>query len=118
MGGWVCRLQLLLVLARAVILRFESHGTLDLILLYEIRDSPNLEGEVTVFISPSNRVARLYPQTLGSIFVASTRYLYHIPPRSVIYTLQMEAENSSETSATIYQITRCHIPQYTNLLRT
>jgi hypothetical protein len=29
-------------------------------------DSLNLEGQVSVFISPSNRVAQLYPQTLGS----------------------------------------------------
>jgi hypothetical protein len=28
-------------------------------------------GQVPVFISPRNRVARLYPQALGSLFVAS-----------------------------------------------
>jgi hypothetical protein len=32
---------------------------------------PNLEGQVPVFISHRNRVAQLYPQALGSIFVAS-----------------------------------------------
>jgi hypothetical protein len=32
---------------------------------------PNLEGQVPVFISPRTRVARLYPQALGSFFVAS-----------------------------------------------
>jgi hypothetical protein len=42
--GWVCRLQLLLVLDSAVILRSESRGTHDHILLSQIRDSPNLEG--------------------------------------------------------------------------
>jgi hypothetical protein len=36
-----------------------------------IRDSPNLEGQVPVFISPRNRVAQLYPQAMGSLFVAS-----------------------------------------------
>jgi hypothetical protein len=36
-----------------------------------IRDSSNLEGQVPIFISPRNRVARLYPQALGSLFVAS-----------------------------------------------
>jgi hypothetical protein len=36
--GRVCRLQLLLVLASAVILRSESHGTRDHILLPQIRD--------------------------------------------------------------------------------
>jgi hypothetical protein len=64
--GCICRLQLLPVLARAVIHRFESCGTHDKILLSHIRDSPNLEGQVSVFISPGNRVARLYLQALGS----------------------------------------------------
>jgi hypothetical protein len=38
--GWVCRLQLLLTLTSAVILRSESHGTCDHILLSQIRDFP------------------------------------------------------------------------------
>jgi hypothetical protein len=58
--GWVCRLQLLLVLASVVILRSESRGTRD-ILGSQIRDSHNLEGQVPAFMSPRNRVARLYP---------------------------------------------------------
>jgi hypothetical protein len=41
---WVCRLQLLLVLASAVTLRSEFHGTHDHILLSHIRDSPDLQG--------------------------------------------------------------------------
>jgi hypothetical protein len=41
----VCRLQLLLALASAVILGSESRGTRDHILLFQIRDSPNMEGE-------------------------------------------------------------------------
>jgi hypothetical protein len=53
-------------LATAVILRSESRGTHDHILLSQIRDSPNLEGQVPVFMSPRKRVARLYPQALGS----------------------------------------------------
>jgi hypothetical protein len=36
-----------------------------------IWDSPNLEGQVHVFISPRDRVAKLYPWALGSLFVAS-----------------------------------------------
>jgi hypothetical protein len=43
--GRVYRLQLLLVLASAVILRSESHGTYDRILLFQIRDSSNLGGQ-------------------------------------------------------------------------
>jgi hypothetical protein len=69
--GRVCSLQLLLVLASAVILRSESRGTHDHILLSQIVDSPNLEDQVPVFISPRNRVARLYPQALSYLFVVS-----------------------------------------------
>jgi hypothetical protein len=57
--GWVCRLQLLLGLASPVILRPESRMTHVHILLPQIRYSPNLEGQVPVFISPRNRVGRL-----------------------------------------------------------
>jgi hypothetical protein len=53
--GRVCRLPLLLALVSAVILGSD-------ILLSQIRDSPNLEGEVPVFISPRNSVAQLYPR--------------------------------------------------------
>jgi hypothetical protein len=69
--GWICLLQLLLVLANAVILRSESHGTHDHISLSQIRDSSNMERQVTVFISPRKRVAQFYPQALGFLIVAS-----------------------------------------------
>jgi hypothetical protein len=71
MRGWVCHLQLLLVLASTVILMSESCGTHDHILLSQIQDSSNLEGQVPVFITPHKMVARLYPQALGSLFVTS-----------------------------------------------
>jgi hypothetical protein len=57
-------------LALAVILGSESRGTHDHILLSQFRDSPNLEGQVPVFISARNRVAQLYPQALCPLFVA------------------------------------------------
>jgi hypothetical protein len=41
------------------------------ILLSQIRDSHNLEGQVPVFISHRNRVPQLYSQALGSLIVAS-----------------------------------------------
>jgi hypothetical protein len=50
--GWICGLQLLLVLASVVILGSESRGTHNHILLSQIRDSPNLEGQVPAFITP------------------------------------------------------------------
>jgi hypothetical protein len=64
--GWVCRLQLLLALARTVILGPESRGTHDHSFLSQIRDSPNLVGQFSVFISPRNRVDQFYLQALGS----------------------------------------------------
>jgi hypothetical protein len=70
MRGWFCRLQLLLVIDSAVILRSESSRTHDNILLSQIRDSSNLEVRTPVFISPRNSVAQLYPQILGSHFVS------------------------------------------------
>jgi hypothetical protein len=47
-----------------------------------ISDTPNLEGQVTVFISSRNKVAQLYPCELGSLYVVSYgwwRY-YNRPP--------------------------------------
>jgi hypothetical protein len=60
-----------MVIASAVILRSESFGIHDHILVSQIPESPNVEGQVPVFMSTRNRMARLYPQALGSIFVAS-----------------------------------------------
>jgi hypothetical protein len=67
MKEWVCCLQLLLAFASAVILGSKSCETHDHILLSQVWDSPNLEGQFPVFISPTNRVA----QALGSLFLAS-----------------------------------------------
>jgi hypothetical protein len=36
-----------------------------------VLDSPNLEGQVPVFVSPRNRVAQMYSRALGSLFGAS-----------------------------------------------
>jgi hypothetical protein len=67
MRGRVYHLQLLLALASADILRSESCGTHNHILLSQIRNSPNLEGQVPVCISTRNRVARLYPQSKSKL---------------------------------------------------
>jgi hypothetical protein len=69
--GWVYSLQLLLVLTSSVILRSYACRTCDHILLSQIRNSPNLECQVPVFIAPRNRVAQLYLQVQGSHFIAS-----------------------------------------------
>jgi hypothetical protein len=52
--------QLLLGLASAINLWSEFSGTHDHILLSQIKDSRNLEGQVPVFIQPRNTVAQLY----------------------------------------------------------
>jgi hypothetical protein len=70
--------------ASAVILRSEFRGTQD-ILLSQIRDSRNLEGQVPVFISHRNRVAQLYPQGTGFPFrrllpLAGLRWRCSTPP--------------------------------------
>jgi hypothetical protein len=57
--------QLLLAFVSAVILGSESRETHDHILLSQIGDSPNQEGQVPVFISCRNKVAQFYPQALG-----------------------------------------------------
>jgi hypothetical protein len=48
-------------------------------------ETPNLEGQVPVFISPRNRAAQLYPQARSSFFVAPLRlsvlrWRYSTPP--------------------------------------
>jgi hypothetical protein len=96
----VCRLQLLLALASAVILRSESCGTHDHILLSQIRASPNLEGRSPYLYPPQNRVAQLYPQTLGSLFVASydsQGYGGGIRPRLHAGLIPAESESEPES---------------------
>jgi hypothetical protein len=84
------RLQLLLGLASAVILG-PSTAELDHILLSHIRDSLNLEGQVSVFISPRNSVDQLYIQTLGFSYrrllrLAELRCRYsNLPPHWRIF---------------------------------
>jgi hypothetical protein len=85
--GWVCRLQLLLVLASRVIIVSASRGTHEHILLSQIRDSPNLEGQVYIFISPRNRVAQRYPQALGSLSIASYDSQGHGGVRNRLHTV-------------------------------
>jgi hypothetical protein len=69
--GRACRLQLLLVVFRAVIFGSESPGTRDHILLSQIQNFPSPENHALVFISPRNRVTQLCSQTLASLFVTS-----------------------------------------------
>jgi hypothetical protein len=70
MRGWVCRLQLLLAFASSVILRSESHGTHDHIFLSQIRDSPNLQGQIPVCI-PQEHGGPVIPLGTEFFFFAS-----------------------------------------------
>jgi hypothetical protein len=81
---WVCRLQLLLAFACAVILRSESHGTRDHILLTKISDSPNLEGHIPVFISPRTEwpsyISRHWVSFRRLLRLAAIPWRYSYPP--------------------------------------
>jgi hypothetical protein len=81
--GRICRVQLLLVVASAVILGSESRGTRDNILLSQIPHSLNLAGQAPfVFIfSPKNRVAQFIPPGTGFSFRRLLRLVG--PPRGV-----------------------------------
>jgi hypothetical protein len=85
MRGFVRRLQLLLVLASAVILRSELHGTHDHILLSQFRDFPKLEGQVPVFIYiPQKQGGSVIPPgtafPFGHLRLAGLRCKYSSPP--------------------------------------
>jgi hypothetical protein len=92
MGGWFCRLQLLMAPTSAVILRSEPHDTHDHILLSQIGDPANLEGQVPVFTSPRNRVAQLYPQVPGSLSSPPTTH------RAPVVVLEPTSTRSSNVT--------------------
>jgi hypothetical protein len=76
MRGWVCHLQLLLVLASVIIFRSESRAGLMATFNFLRFDTPlNLEGQVPIFISPRNRVSQLYPK--ASFVSYRVTYIYH-----------------------------------------
>jgi hypothetical protein len=96
MRGWVCRLQFLLAIAIAVILRSESRGTNDHILLFQIRGSPNLEGPGPhIYISQEGDVPVIPPGTgfpfLRLLRLAGIRWRYStLPPHGL--TIESESE--------------------------
>jgi hypothetical protein len=101
--GLVCHLQLLLALASAVILRSESRGTHDYILLSQMRDFPNLEDQVPAFISLRNRVAQLYPPGTGFPFhrllqLAGLRWRYSTrTPHEMLTNPQSQSQSHNAT---------------------
>jgi hypothetical protein len=70
--GWVCFLHWLLALACAVFLGPSPSGLMIIFYCLRFEIPPNnLEDQVPVFISPRNSVVQLYPQALGSLYIAS-----------------------------------------------
>jgi hypothetical protein len=67
--GWVCRLQLLLGFASALIASSESRRTHDHILLFQIRVSPNLEAKSLIY-TPQEQGGQLYLQALDFFIIA------------------------------------------------
>jgi hypothetical protein len=99
--GWLCRLQLLLVLASAVILRSDSRGTHDHILLSQIRDTPNLEG----------RSPYLYPPGTGWHGYIPRKYVpFSSPPTTGNDTVEVFDPTSIRDSKLIPVITPQHGP--------
>jgi hypothetical protein len=72
--GWICRLQLSLALASAVIFGSESGGIRDLILLFQNRNSPTLEGQVPEFI----------PQGTGWPSYTPRHWVLFLPPSTSV----------------------------------
>jgi hypothetical protein len=70
-----CRLEMLLVLASAVILGPDSRGTYYHILLSRIRDSPNLESQVPYLIS-HEQGGPVIPPSTGFPFHCLLRLIY------------------------------------------
>jgi hypothetical protein len=68
------------------------------ILQSHISDSSNLEGQVPEFISSRNRLAQLYLEALGSLFIASYDSQGYggdklkPPPRELNYKLQVKVK--------------------------
>jgi hypothetical protein len=82
--GRVCHLQLLLVLVSAIILESESRG----IHKHNSSVSHSRFHQVPVLMYPRKRVAQLYPQVLGSLFVALYDSQGYPPPGGVGHRLR------------------------------
>jgi hypothetical protein len=97
--GWICRLQLLLVLASAVVLRYESRGTRGHILLFQVRDSFSMEGVYPFFpvifksyaqSGPHREQAELWSLLTVVLLTLKCQYL----------TLRFSTETSTSTQFT------------------
>jgi hypothetical protein len=94
--GWVCRLELLLAPASAIILSCETH---DHILLSQIRDLTNLEGQVPDFISPPPPGTEFPSRRL--LRLVGLRRRYSNPPPHGRTAFRMNS---------VFSIYACHMP--------
>jgi hypothetical protein len=69
--GRICNILLMLILNSAVCSGLSPMGFKTIFYCPNSWDSPNLESQVPVFISPRNMVAEIYHQSLGSFSVIS-----------------------------------------------
>jgi hypothetical protein len=85
--------------------------------LSQNRDSPNLEDQVPVFIFRRNRVVQLYPQALGSLFVASyDSQGYDGGIRTHLHTADSSSSSLSQGQSQSY-FTTDGLPPITSSLR-
>jgi hypothetical protein len=102
--GWVCRLQLLLVFASAVILRPESRGTHDHILLSQIRHSANLEDQGPLIYIPQEQGDPVTPPGIGFHYrrllrFAGLRWRYWTPPPQLAWSPRYIASGRTQNTA-------------------
>jgi hypothetical protein len=101
--GSVCHLQFLLALTSAITVGSESRGTHDHSLLSQTRDSPNLEDQVSVFISPQWQGAPVIPPGSGFPFrrllrLARLRCRYsNWPPHGLVFQLLTTGRTAEKT---------------------
>jgi hypothetical protein len=120
MRGWICPFQLLLALARTVVLRSESHGTHDHILLSQIQDSLNLEGQVPVYI-PQEQGGPVMPPGIGFPFrhllwLAGLWWRYlTLPPHRILNAVCVEclhktSSHTQEKTQSVTPVDFCSLP--------
>jgi hypothetical protein len=94
MRGWVCRLQLLLAFANAIILRSEPRGNPDHILLSHIRDPPTWRAGGLAKTKSSLSVMVDIQHRGGS-----TENTFHSRIRGIVYIAQQRVVSQEANSA-------------------
>jgi hypothetical protein len=101
---WVCRLQLLLVLGRAVILGPESSGTHDCNLMSQFLDFPNLQGQVPISLR--------HWVLFWSSLMTSRVTVFDPPPHGVVS--QSQSQSHFSTNSQSVNTSWCQAPSVTS----